>query len=130
MKEALNQAISTGYVVNCLKKVRDKDHVTGKYRGSAHRDCNINRNLTKKVPLILHNLKGYDIDLIMQEIGKFDVKISVIPNGLEKYMAFTINRNLVFIDNIQFMDFGLNALVKNLSEMDFNIYQKNLVVNC
>ena len=29
---------------------------------------------------------------------KFDVKVSVIPNGLGKYMAFTINRNLVFID--------------------------------
>ena len=55
----------------------------------------------------------------MQEIAKFDVKISVIPNGLEKCMAFTINKNLVFIDSMQFMNSSLDALVKNLSEMDF-----------
>ena len=30
----------------------------------------------------------------MQETSKFDLKISVIPNGLEKYMAFTINKNI------------------------------------
>ena len=67
------------------------------YRGSAHWSCNINFNLTKKVPVIFHNLRGYDSHLIIKEIGKFDVKVSVIPNGLEKYMAFIINRNLVFI---------------------------------
>ena len=33
----------------------------------------------------------------MQEIGKFDVKVNVTPNGLEKYMAFTINENLVLL---------------------------------
>ena len=27
----------------------------------------------------------------MQKISNFDVEIDVIPNGLEKYMAFTIN---------------------------------------
>ena len=55
----------------------------------------------------------------MQEIGNFDVKVNVIPNGLEKYIAFTINKDLVFIDNMQFMNSSLDALVKNLLEMDF-----------
>ena len=55
----------------------------------------------------------------MQEIGKFDVNISVVPNGVEKYMAFTINKNLVFIDNMQFMNSSLDSLVKNLSDIDF-----------
>ena len=74
--------------------------VTGKYRGSGHWSCIINLKLTKKVPVIFYNLKGYDTLLIMQEIGKFDVKVNVMPNGLEKYMAFTINNNLAFrIDN-------------------------------
>ena len=56
----------------------------------------------------------------MQEIGKFNVEISVIPNGLEKYTAFTINKNLVFIDSMQFMNYSLDTLVKNLSNNDFN----------
>ena len=33
-----------------------------------------NLELTKKVPVTIHNLKGYDSHLIMQQIGKFDVK--------------------------------------------------------
>ena len=45
-----------------------------------------------------------------------DVKISVIPNGLEKYTAFTINIDLVFIDSMQFMKFSLNIFVKDLSD--------------
>ena len=55
----------------------------------------------------------------MQEIGKFDVNISVVPNGVEKHMAFTINKNLVFIDNMQFMNSSLDSLVKNLSDINF-----------
>ena len=33
-------------------------------------------------------------------------KLSVIPDGLEKYMTFTGNKNLVFIDSMQFMNPG------------------------
>ena len=44
----------------------------------------------------------------MKEISKSDVKVSVIPNGLEKYMVFTINTNLIFIDNMQFMNSSLD----------------------
>ena len=91
-------------------KVRDHDHVTLKYRGSAHWSCNINRKLANKVPVIFHNIKGYDGHLIMHEIGKFDVKISVIPNGLKKYMAFTINRNSVFIDSMRLLNSSLDVL--------------------
>ena len=101
------------------EKVRDHCHITGKLRGAAHWSCNINLELTKKVPVIFHNLRGYDSHLIFNELDKFDVKISVIPNGLEKYMAFFLNKNLVFIDSMQFMNFSLDKLVKNLSENDF-----------
>ena len=41
-----------------------------------------------------HNLRGYDNHLIFCELNKFDVKIDVIPNGLEKYMAFVLNKKL------------------------------------
>ena len=70
------------------EKVRDHCHVTGKFRGAAHWSCNINFQLTKKVPLIFHSLRGFDSHLIFRELNKFDVKISVTPNGTEKYMAF------------------------------------------
>ena len=40
----------------------------------------------------------------MQEIDKFDTKISSIPNGIEKYPAFIINKNLLFIDSMKFMN--------------------------
>ena len=43
----------------------------------------------------------------MQKINKFDIEISVIPNGLEKYMAFTINKNLIFIGSICFFIYQL-----------------------
>ena len=43
-------------------------------RSSAQWSGNINLELTKKVPVTIHNLKGYDSHLIMQQIGKFDVK--------------------------------------------------------
>ena len=70
------------------EEVRDHCHVTGKYRGAAHWSCNINLQLTKNVPIIFHNLRGYDSHLIFWELNKLDVKINLIPNGLEKYMAF------------------------------------------
>ena len=57
---------------------------------------------------VFNNLKVYDSHVTIKEIGKFDVKISVIPNGLEKYMAFTVNKNLLFIDSKQFMNSNLD----------------------
>ena len=39
--------------------VRDYCHITGKYGGAAHFSCNANLKLSKKVPLIFHNLRGY-----------------------------------------------------------------------
>ena len=57
--------------------------------------------------------------MIFKELSRFNVMISVIPNGLEKYMAFTVNKNLVFIDSMQFMNSSLDKLVKNLNDKDF-----------
>ena len=108
-------------------KVRDHCHIRGKYRGSAHWSYNINLWLTKKVPVIFHNLRGYDSHLIIKEIGKFDVAVSVIPNGLEKYVVFTINNNLVFIDSMQFMNSSPDSL-RICQIVISNIYHKSLVV--
>ena len=57
--------------------------------------------------------------LIFKELSRFDVKVSVIPNELEKYMVFTVNENLIFIDSMQFKNSNLDSLVKNLMSEDF-----------
>ena len=75
-------------IANDEEKVRDHCHVTGKFRGTAQWNCNINFQLTLKVPVIFLSLRGYDSHLIFNELDKCDVEISVIPNGLKKYMAF------------------------------------------
>ena len=69
-------------------KVRDHCHVPEKYRGAARRDCNI-------------SLKKCDAHLIMEELGKFDFKINVIPNGFGKYMSFSLDNKLFLIDSFQ-----------------------------
>ena len=90
------------YIVNDVK-VRDNCHITGKFRGFTHRDCNINvKKKNQKIPVVFRNLKNYDSHLIMQELGKFNFEIDVIPNRLDKYMSFSINNKLSFIDRFQF----------------------------
>ena len=84
-------------------KVRDHCHITGRYKGSVHRDCNINLKLNHKIPIVFQNRKNYDSHLIMQELSKFNLKICVILNGLEKYMSFSINNKLSFLDSFQFL---------------------------
>ena len=109
-------------------RVRDHCHITGQYRGSAHQDCNLNFRLTYKIPVIFHNLRGYDSHFIMQEIGeivkkhtftnkkgeKCQMNINAIPNNMEKYMAFMLGNHLTFIDSFQFMSSSLEKLVSNL----------------
>ena len=57
----------------------------------------------------------------MQELGKFNIKISVIPNGLEKYMRFTIKDKLRLIGGFQLLSSSLDSLVKNLNKNDLSI---------
>ena len=55
--------------------VRDHCHLTGKFRGAAHNECDY--SFTGRIPVILHDLRGYDSHLIMQGIGKLkDKKIN------------------------------------------------------
>ena len=55
----------------------------------------------------------------MQELGKFSLKINVIPYGLAKYMSFTISNKLSFIDSFQFLSSSLDTLVKNFDKNNF-----------
>ena len=117
-------------------RVRDHCHITGKYRGSAHQDCNLKLRLNPdeiKIPVIFHNLRGYDSHFIMQEIGAIvknhtyknkkgeekQMNINAIPNNMEKYMAFMLGNHLTFIDSFQFMSSSLEKLVSNLPKESF-----------
>ncbi|KAL9979362.1 hypothetical protein ACROYT_G017015 [Oculina patagonica] len=112
-------------------RVRDHCHITGKYRGSAHQDCNLKLRIEPdkiKIPVIFHNLRGYDSHFIMQEIGAIvknhtyknkkgeikEMNINAIPNTIEKYMAFMLGNHLTFLDSFQFMSSSLDKLVSNL----------------
>ena len=102
------------------EKVRDHGHINEKNRGAAHWNCNINLKISKKIPVIFRNLKGYDSHLIFKELSRFyNLKISVIPNVLEKYVAFKVTKNVLFVDRMQFMNSSLDKLVKNLNNKDF-----------
>lgn len=102
-------------------KVRDHDHLTGDFIGAAHNACNLNRHLFKmKIPVIFHNLKGYDAHHIVKQLGRFEKSvISVIPNTSEKYMSFSIN-GLKFVDSLNFLSASLGKLVDNLDKDKFN----------
>ena len=97
-------------------KVKDHCHITGKYRGSCHWSYNNNLKTSKKLVVIFHNLKGYDSHLIFKKLNKFNCNVSVIPNGLEKYMSFNLRKNIIFIDSMLFMNSSLDKLVKNLND--------------
>ena len=117
-------------------RVRDHCHITGEFRGSAHQDCNLKLRINPdkiKIPVIFHNLRGYDSHFIMQQIGKIAKKhtyknkrgeechmnINCIPNNMEKYMAFMLGNHLVFLDSFQFMSSSLDNLIKNLPDEAF-----------
>ncbi len=97
-------------------RVRDHCHLTGKFRVAAHNDCNLNYNFTGRIPVILHNLHGYDSHLIMQGLGKLkDKNINCIPNNTENYISLSIEK-LDFIHSLQFMNASLDKLVYNLAK--------------
>ena len=66
---------------NDEEKVIDHCHVTGKFRDAAHWDCNINFQLTKKIPVIFYNLRGYDSHLIFNELDKLMWKLVLYQMG-------------------------------------------------
>ena len=112
--------------------VRDHCHITGKYRGSAHKNCNLKLQISAeniKIPVIFHNLKGYDSHFIIQQLGELikegqkPISIDIIPCNSEKYVGFYINNHLRFIDSFPFMSSSLQKLASNLSEEGF-IYTK------
>ena len=99
------------------KKVRDHCHFTGKYRGCAHDDCNL--QFAKfaihyyKIPVFLQNLKNYDSHLLIERANELSErgKIDVIAQNSEKFITFAF-KNLCFKDTCSFLPSSLDKLVK------------------
>ena len=116
------------------RPVRDHDHLTGKYRGAAHSECNLafkyrlvtnnRQNPIYRVPVIFHNLRGYDGHMLMSALGKYkNRRIDCIANNSERYVTFSLS-GLQFIDSFQFMGSSLEKLVGNLNKEEFHFLHR------
>ena len=121
-------------------RVRDHCHYTGRYRGPAHNSCNLKYRKPKFIPVVFHNLTGYDSHLFIKKLGSDNDKenIDCIPNNEEKYISFSKTVKvgeykdkktgdiriktfkIRFIDSFKFMGSSLEALVNNLPKDAFN----------
>ena len=120
-----------------LFKVRDHCHFTGKFRGAAHRSCNLKFQRPKFTPVLFHNMQNYDAHLFVRALGTLDEVLSVacIPNNEEKYISFSlkfelkkerrevtegqwkefvVKHEIRFLDSFKFTLAGLSSLVENL----------------
>ena len=117
------------------EKVKDHCHYTGRYRGAAHNECNLNYRKPNFTPVVFHNLSGYDSHLFIKNLG---FSIDCIPNNEEKYISFSKKiqvksytkkvkneeekeikvYHIRFIDSFKFMATSLEKLVNNLPKND------------
>ena len=112
-------------------KVRDHCHYTGKYRGPTHRNCSLRYRIPSYIPVVFHNLSGYDAHLFIKELGSKSSNIEVIAKNREDYITFSVDvmvdrytdKNgderdkfikLQFIDSFKFMASSLDSLTNNL----------------
>ena len=121
------------------KKVRDHDHFTGKFRGAAHNQCNLQFKKPKFTPVIFHNLSGYDAHLFVKNLGVSEGNIKCIPNNEEKYISFSkeivvdswekdgkkveVKHEIRFLDSFKFMASSLGGLADNLARSGMEKFQ-------
>ena len=117
-------------------KVRDHDHLTGKYLGAAHRSCNLNKRREKPfLSIFMHNFSGYDSHLILAFLTKTVFpgieSVNVIPKSAEKFMSIKINQKITFLDSMSFLSGSLDSLNESIKKScKYNIInQSSLVCN-
>ena len=110
-------------------KVIDHCNYTGKYRGAAHRICNLRYKIPKEIPVVFHNGSTYDYHFIIKELAEeFKGQLECLGENTEKYITIsmpikkeldngkTVTCKIKFIDSFRFMSTLLSNLVDNLSE--------------
>ena len=121
------------------EKARDHCHVTGKYRGAAHNDCNLNARLRRFIPVIMHNGRNYDWHFIIKGLTKVinekykELRISIIPLNYEKFITINMriakqDVSIAFLDSLNFLPSSLEKLANDLEPEDF-IYTDQLSTN-
>ena len=104
------------------KFVRDHCHLTGKFRGASHTECNLLYGLSNvkkhKIPVLFHNLAGFDANLIMSAVKpKKHGKLQVLPRTNQRFISFSIG-SAEFKDSYSFLGKSLDQLMSTMSEED------------
>ena len=127
-------------------KCRDHCHITGKYRGAACDKCNLRMKVPMFVPVLFHNLEGYDAHLFVKSLGLKEGDIRCIPKTDEKYISFSKNipmetytddngkektehLEMRFLDSFKFTLKSLDSLVKTLGEDQFETLTNQMLVD-
>ncbi len=108
--------------INEIKPCRHHCHVTGAYLKPLCNSCNLKLKVQYFVPVIFHNLRGYDGHFIVSALNVDTETLDIIPSTREKYTCLTKrvrvdDENFIslrFIDSFQFMSSSLQTLAKNL----------------
>lgn len=106
--------------------IKDHCHITGRYLRAAHNKWNFKLELKAKtvpIPVVFHNLRGYDEHLLRQAMARVQGEIKCIPTSAEKYILFLLG-NLNFNDNVNFLRRNLDSLVKGSDPQSFKITEK------
>ena len=127
-----------------ILKVRDHCHFTGKYRGAAHNECNLKCRKPLILPVLFHNLQGYDAHLFIKKLAKVPGDLFSIPTTEEKYITFSkfiaVDQyyskkqekllfkkfEMRFIDSYKFLQMSLDKRVKNLADKKNSSDFKNI----